>query len=50
MSPVTLLPYLISLSPPQVERIYFQCGQRAFSLSASSVEIIEALLRLSIIA
>ena len=39
ISPVTLRPYLTSLSPPQVERKYFHSGPLAFSLSAKSVVI-----------
>ena len=38
------LTYLTTLVPPQVERWYLDAGPSAFSLSASSVLIIEALL------
>lgn len=43
MSPVTLL-LLISFSPLQVEGMYFHSGKKGYHQSASSVEIIEALL------
>lgn len=39
MSPVTYL-LLISVSPLQVERMYFHSGPKGFNQSASSVEII----------
>lgn len=43
MSPVTYL-LLISVSPLQVERMYFHSGPKGSSQSASLVEIIEGLL------
>ena len=47
---VTLCPYLATLLLPQVEWKYFHSGLFAFNLSASSEEIIEALLWSSIMA
>ena len=47
---VTLCPYLATLLLPQVEWKYFHSGPFAFNLSASSEEIIEALLWSSIMA